>query len=120
MRKVRVDRKKWQRNWSPKNRLWDNNTCQGCILGHAIHQIDKCSWKELDGLSTPKDYYQRESVFTGCYDYEYMDLHTEVENNGFAELAMEINDDYNLNDHQREEALIKLFKEEGMILEFYN
>lgn len=123
MRTIQINRKKWQRGQIIDNFLWNNKTCQGCILGHVIHKTQKCSWDELDFMTTPKEYFTRESILTNRCNEDYDDFFGctyEIDNTLFAEKAMEINDDTVIDDETREKILTQLFKENGYNLKFYN
>ena len=103
------------RGKSPENTtyLWSNKEKKGCCLGHAIHQIERCPWKNLNLLSSPKQYFNKESFLTerhgvGCSD------------NLLADEAMIINDSACTDDDEKEKQLISLFRAHGLDLKFYN
>lgn len=123
----RIDRKKWQRG-KPAHMtfLWDEGQQKGCCLGHVIHQTSKCSWNNLTGMTTPKDYYSKPSVLTmskytkALYNPICEPSLSDITDNTLADEAMSINDDMGLPEPEREDALIHLFNRYGYKLEFYN
>ena len=125
MTKIKIDRKKWLRgSKDPQGNeasvyLWNNECNAGCCLGHVIHQTNKVPYNNLDQLSSPEDFFHRASLLTN-YHADYYGDESAVANNSFAQLAMRINDNKDYTEELREEKLIELFLENGIILEFYN
>jgi hypothetical protein len=123
MKTIRINRKKWHRGQPVGSFLWDSVNCKGCILGHVIHQTQKCSWSELDAKTTPKQYFRGKSLLTREKTKEYHDFYGTLEkseNNSLASKAMQINDDTCILDEVRESHLISVFKDYGIKLKFYN
>lgn len=114
MKTFRINRKKWLRGDQIHAQLWDSTQNKGCCLGHVIKQTTNCSWANLDGKTCPEHYYTKNSLLTeirldeGCHD------------NYLTKEAMNINDNPDITDNDREGALIKLFSKHGYNLEFYN
>ena len=125
MTKIRINRKKWLRgNKNPEGNqftpyLWNKECNAGCCLGHVIHQTNKVPYKDLNGLSSPENYFQRGSILTD-YLGEYYGADQVTANNSFAQQAMKINDNSFISEEKREQRLIELFLKNGLILEFYN
>lgn len=118
-KKIRIDRTKWARGktFGTTNWLWSWATNKGCCLGHAIHQVSKCSWLKLSNSASPDLFFKRSSFLTYMVPNKNGSI---VINNRLADLAIEYNDAPFISDSDREETLIKLFKEHGYELEFYN
>ena len=118
MKTVRINRNRWARGkfqgseydgFEAETTLFDSLTETACCLGHAIHQVNRCSWNELIYKGYPNDFYIRKSFLTdnfGC-------------NNIFAKKAIEINDSTHISEATRERKLIALFKKNGIRLVFY-
>ena len=114
MKTIRINRKMWACNplsWPSK--LYDNRTNRGCCLGHVIHQTSKCSWKELNDLREPNDF------FVKCNN-DLVTTDTDgVYNSKLSTDAMEINDSCKFTTSEKEYKLKNLFAEHGINLEFY-
>lgn len=114
MKTIRIDRKKWSRGTHSSNFLWVESRQRGCCLGHVIHQTAKCSWNKLENLSTPEDFYKGESMLTKDKSFdEWSDR-----DNAFSHAAMKHNDAM-ITEKDREKELVKLFKKNGLNLQFY-
>ncbi len=117
MKTIRINRGKWMNGREGEffeTSLWNAELNAGCCLGHAIHQVKKCSWNQLNDCGTPESVYHSNSFLTQMDDGW---LETAVDNK-FAQEAMKINDDHKLSDKEREQKLIKLFKKNGFKLQF--
>jgi len=126
MNKIKIDRKKWLRGYkNPEGNestpyLWNNECNAGCCLGHVIHQTNKVPYNKLDQLSSPENFFHRTSILTDYHLSDYYGDEATVANNSFAQQAMRVNDNKDYTEEQRENKLIELFLENGIILEFYN
>jgi hypothetical protein len=110
MKTIRINRSKWLRGTgSVGTYLWSNCWQGGCCLGHVIHQVSKCGWEELNNIPAPHEFYTKKSILTGDHGC----------NNTFTELAMEINDDSDITDKEREKKLNALGKKNGIKFVFY-
>ena len=117
-RKVNINRAGWVNGRHGHASALLNSYGEKCCLGFAIHQITRCPLRKLQdetydtGKLDPTDFFTRRSFLTD------LDGSGEVCNNAFADRAIEINDDCNLSDTEREAQLITLFKENDITLTF--
>ena len=120
-RKIRIKRSKWLRG-DPSDHFKDDQKSyittymcdrdgRMCCLGFAANQISGIAKKEMVELSEPADVYIRQSFLTNTIDGVAF-------NSRLAVLAIEINDAQNITEEQRETELTKLFKKNGIELEF--
>jgi hypothetical protein len=114
LRRVRINRAKWIRGG--KNGLGDSvetTLCdredQRCCLGFAMNQISRIPYIRLQNQFAPECVVGRGSFLTNLRGH----------NNIFAMDAIMVNDDHNLSDADRESKLVKLFRQQGIILTFY-
>lgn len=117
MRTIKIDRNRWlNREASNKldivSSLYNKKTDTACCLGHAIHSISKCSWKELESKYTPNEYYAKATKKNPFI----MDT---MGNSDFSDEAIRINDSCLLRAEEREDLLKKLFKKRNLKLVFH-
>ena len=131
MRKITIDRTKWQRGGDLANgdrfdfmstTLWSLEKSCGCCLGHVLHQAHGMSYSKMSGEGDPADMAcknnaknplvsKSSNVFNGQWNFE---------NSVFTLKAISVNDDIAISDKKRESKLITLFKKNGYELTFVN
>ena len=114
LRRVVIDRMKWLRGGKGEAaRLWESRLGMGCCLGHAAHQLDRKTWRELDGRPLPEDV-----IFDDLGRAALsLKLQTHRSRASRHSPAASINDG-ELSEAVREAKLKKLFRECGVILTF--
>ena len=118
MKTITISRAKWLRgNNSKVNYLWCNDRQAGCCLGHVIHQTSRCSWKKIEGLMQPEEFFQQDSILTNSDTYNDL-TNPVISDNQFARDAMEINDNSLITEKEREKQLKNLFKKHKIKLVF--
>jgi len=113
-RKVTISRAKWLRG-SMEPYMVDNKGCM-CCLGFAANQISRITKRVMIGAGEPCDVYKKRSFLT----IDGLDAwgSARVQNNQFADQAMDINDNAGLSEKMREYKLKRLFSKNGIELEF--
>lgn len=124
MRTVKINRKYWLNGNTTDASTMCNELNQRCCLGFAANQIHRIPLQDMYEScgATPA------SVMEECNITPKLNLlaYRQREENfnmyresAFSDKAMEINDDTNLTNRERERKLTKLFRENGINLEFY-
>ena len=117
---VRINRDKWLRGETNGNScLWNNYMDAGCCLGHAIKQTHHYSEDRILNNGTPETIFSKESFYTILRDSPW-DGGKIIDNKDWVSQAIEINDDEEISDCEREKRLTGVFKTAGIQLEFYN
>jgi hypothetical protein len=122
MKTITISRKRWLRGDMKSvdgySLLWCNDKRRGCCLGHAIHQIERCTWNQLASMFTPNDFFRENTpnkmsgMFVDFAEGEVCDDST------FTNEAIAINDNDSITDKEREKELKALFKKNGLKLVF--
>lgn len=123
MRKVRINRAKWRSgdcshggNSAYQSGYGDtaliNDEGFRCCLGFAACQLGKISLKSILNLSTPEELPRVITPLSERTEYGVRDTR-------FTTTCIEINDDQDITQKQRESKLKRKFKTKNIQLEFY-
>lgn len=129
MKTLKIDRNKWSRGKTintsineagfPRTWLWDKQVNAGCCLGHYCIQLAEFNIDLLDTYGEPREladiHGENIEGLTLQDEDGYGAKHTE-----FSDEAMDINDDQDITNEQREASLITLFAKNDIELSFYN
>lgn len=125
MKKVTIQRSKWQRGGASKTlelfpeefevSLWGTDTESGCCLGHCLHQAHGISYKSMRGECDPVNL----ANSLGKKNPLVLGRGTEgFQATEFTGEAININDRNSISDEEREQMLCEWFEKHGYELTF--
>ena len=131
MKTVKIDRSKWQRGGEAAVlekyaiddvTLWNLDEGCGCCLGHVLHQAHGVSYKKMSMKGTPVSLAEETGEKNPLVKRVEQSHYRNFDEKSFSEQAMDYNDkeDYDFTEEQREDSLIRLGKDHGYDLSFFN